>query len=65
MMMKMMVMLLVMVTTGIGVVGCQVSELPRMLLRNKYMVGLRIKNSVVGTLRQGLLHNIHQASRLQ
>lgn len=49
---------------GLGLVGCHVPELPGRLLRNRHLASLRIKNSVMGTIHQGLLHNIRQLQYL-
>ncbi|KAG0718825.1 hypothetical protein GWK47_051714 [Chionoecetes opilio] len=45
---------------GVGLVGCRVPELPARLLRDRVTASLRIKNSVVGTVRRGLLHAVRK-----
>nr|XP_045598803.1 uncharacterized protein LOC123758434 [Procambarus clarkii] len=45
---------------GIGIVSCNISEVPEKLLRDRTRGGFRIKSSRVGIFRKGALHNIKQ-----
>lgn len=43
---------------GIGLVGCQVPELPANLIRDRFTGSLRIKNCQVGVVRRGMLNAV-------
>ncbi|KAK8748257.1 hypothetical protein OTU49_016389 [Cherax quadricarinatus] len=45
---------------GVGIVSCNVPEVPTMFLRDRTRGGFRIKTSTVGSFRKGVLHNMKQ-----
>ena len=50
------------VSAGIGLVGCQVPEVPANLLRDRFTASLLIKHSQVGVVRRGVLNAVGKAS---
>ncbi|KAK3867183.1 hypothetical protein Pcinc_027333 [Petrolisthes cinctipes] len=45
---------------GVGIVGCNVTEIPARFLRDRQRGGFRIKSSNVGIIRAGFIHRIKE-----
>ena len=47
-------------STGIGIIDCQILELPTKLLRDHHRGAIRVKQSTIGAIREGFIHNIDE-----
>lgn len=45
---------------GVGIVGCNIIEVPAKFIRDRKRGALRIKGSTVGVIRTGVIHNVEQ-----
>ncbi|KAK4291555.1 hypothetical protein Pmani_035615 [Petrolisthes manimaculis] len=45
---------------GVGIVGCNITEIPARFLRDRQRGGFRIKSSNVGVIRAGFIHKIKE-----